>query len=269
MARIQQGTIGPRSLTYTGRSRSFTASGGAQTSEMYVGDVGDVDDEYDLQIAAGQDATTEPMEGGKARLAIHYSDGSGTVGTGDPDALVYPVWSLSVSPEKASCLKFADVKALIFAMGSVAYPQFASELAQARAGNTDYFSGTFIPYTGSSVPLNGALYQILAGNEMVDFFWAVLRKTRTCPRNTALVTDWSDVLKIWTTTQLTTAETTIPAAIGTLPTGDWLKLPGTKEDMGDGRIQISTEFHYRETGGWDERLESGGYRLRGTYARKT
>lgn len=267
MSRLIQGTTG---LVFQGISRAYSEQQGETTTEVWQGESTEVDSEYSTLRAAGVQCYTEPVGGKKYRLHVVYTDGEGSTGSGNPDDYVTPTWSIHPTIEKVSVMKSPPIRARIQLLDKTAFENFATELAHAREGDYAYFAsgGEFIPYTGDDIVLNSALLEVLMGEDIKEQLWWTLRKTRVCPRNTALQPDWTDIRKIWTTAQIITVESTIPANLGTLPSGDWLKLPGGSEQQTDGRSVIYTEWHYRESGGWDERIVITDM-TRGTYDRKT
>jgi hypothetical protein len=70
----------------------------------------------------------------------------------------------------------------------------------------------------------------------------VLTKLSTFPSGATSVADWTDILKVWTTAQITSAESSIPANFGTIPSLYWYKTPGRVSVADDGRVTRSTHW---------------------------
>jgi hypothetical protein len=207
---------------------------------------------------------------------IEFGDASAIIG-GAPDDTVKTVWTLHPSLEKRSLVKHPYIKSVIDGLDVPTSITFANALKYAKSGINPFTdlvqmgleSVDFSLFTGTRTGLNWVIYEYLKGDETYDHIWATLKKSRTCPPNTAIASDWNHIMYVWTTDQLTASESTIPTAIiGTLPTGDWLKLPGSAEQQSNGQITISTEWHFRETGCWDEQVMSGSDWQHGTHPRK-
>jgi hypothetical protein len=73
---------------------------------------------------------------------------------------------------------------------------------------------------------------------------AVLRRSNSYPPNTALTADWTDVRKVFTTTQLTSLSDPPSAIVGTLESGYWLKTSAGSSYGADGRYEVVTNWIY-------------------------
>jgi hypothetical protein len=74
---------------------------------------------------------------------------------------------------------------------------------------------------------------------------AVLTRKNMYPVDTAYVTDWADIGKVWTTAQIDALTSAPSAIVGTLPSGRvWLMTPGGIDDDSQGRYIVTTHWVY-------------------------
>lgn len=71
---------------------------------------------------------------------------------------------------------------------------------------------------------------------------AVLRRNNSYPPNTSNTADWTDVKKVFTTTQLTSISDPPSAIVGTLESGYWLKTSAGSSYAADGRYEVVTNW---------------------------
>jgi hypothetical protein len=87
-----------------------------------------------------------------------------------------------------------------------------------------------------------AWYKTIQAGRPIKEVRPVLTKLSTFPSGATSVADWTDILKVWTTAQITSAESSIPSNFGTIPSLYWYKTPGRVSVADDGRVTRSTHW---------------------------
>lgn len=240
--------IGTSGLIKIASAYYWDPATGQRTVERWKGNKDDVLTEYNTLVGSGVRASVEPIEGTpKAILSVDQGgDGSNV------DANVQNVWTLIPNVEEVSLFLHPTYKPTFVAMGSSALVLFKKDL-------TDYSENGEGPAgwpDGLGTPLKDFVRAWCEENKTYQVTRYVLRHTRVVSPDTLLTADYTNYLRTYTTTALTSAETIPTAILATLPTGSWLKQACAVEQLSDGRFSIVREWWFRETGGWDSRIYS-------------
>lgn len=239
--------IGTAGLIKQPTARVYSPATGWAYVESWIGDQDDADAQADALAGTGVTVSVEPLDGGRARLTVTDSGDS----TGNVDNQIQTVWTLIPQVEHVEPWEVPAVVAEIDSLSAANKWKLSEDIAAIRRGEVppNYDAGTWSGYGDIALAL-----QAFAGQKTYITTRATLRKSRTVSARSSQTADWVGVMKIWTTAQIIAAEAPPSTIIGTLETGDWLKVAAGVEQLSDGRFVITTEWWYRESGCWDTDL---------------
>ena len=269
---IRVGTDGLIELTPT--AWTYSPATGQLAVRRFKGPHADAEAYAESLIGTGIEVMLEPIEGTPLSI-VTIRDVAGTGGGGGVDSNVETVWTLQPQIEEISVFLHPKVQADVGRLPQNSY-DFKTLLKIIRGEDVKVQSTTTVRLDdvtivalskGASWTMEYALARLrnlpnvllaanlyLNGVENYQTTRASLRKSRVVSPNSSITADWDGVGKIYSTRRLVSLERIPNAIIGTLEDGDWYKCSGNVEQMGDGRFTISTEWLYREKGGWDTSL---------------
>lgn len=229
---------------------SYSPATGQLAIRRFKGPHADAEAYADSLVGTGIEVMLEPIEGTPNSI-VTIRDVSGGGGGGDVDANVETIWTLQPQIEEISVFLHPRVKADVGVLTDEGLTQYNADVKAVLGGTDDGAWATRYPAASA---IYKAMVLASGGEENYPITRATLRKSRVVSPNSAITADWVGVGKIYATARLRNLESIPNAIVGTLENGDWYKAAGTVEQMGDGRYSISTEWLYRETGGWDTTL---------------
>lgn len=225
MAAIKIGTSG---LIQQPTAYSFTPSGGQIATYRYTGTHDDVSAAYNTHVGNYKEVQINPLDGGRSELVISVPTGVQQTWEVDIQWNERPVGQSNVFRAWFDALTTDDER---FAFMSDVEFIRSGQAASADPSGWGTADSTYKAFAWDCV-----------NDTTIQEPTAVLRRTITWPAgDTSTKVNWTDVNKVWTTSQLTTPPMTPPDAIcGTLPTAYWLMLSDQAEYGADGRFTAST-----------------------------
>lgn len=229
---------------------SYSPATGQLAIRRFKGPHADAEAYADSLVGTGIEVMLEPIEGTPNSI-VTIRDVSGSGGGGDVDANVETIWTLQPQAEEDTVFAHPRVVAEASALSDDRWTQYNLDKKAIIAGSED---GTWLTRYNDKPTIFKAMRLAVLSDEKYFVTRATLRKSRVVSPNSAITADWVGVGKIYSTTRLRQLESVPTAIVGALENGDWYKAAGTVEQMGDGRYSISTEWLFKETGGWDTTL---------------
>ncbi len=224
MAAIRIGTSG---LIAQPTTYSYTPAGGQIATYSWIGTAAEAAAEFNTRIADQQECRITPLPGGKAEISVSIPTG------------VQQSWELDIQWNDKLPGQSNAFRSWFDGLASDALRwQFMSDVEFIRSGQaaTGDPSGW-----GSADSTYKAWAWDIVNDHPVQEPVAVLRRIITWPAGDDTTTaNWTDVNKVWTTSQITSIASPPPAICGTLPSAYWLMLSDSAEFGADGRFSAST-----------------------------
>lgn len=223
----------PRTKMLHGTVAAFTANLRAQGYAYEVEPMGETPYSIVTTLAVDPDATSDTILNDLWEL--------------DGNDLEKDYWSAPAVTEWLGSLDMtqrANIRAIVerYVREGGSQTDFENEVAGALAGGAS---------TGlnpeDKVILDKIVSDLAAGTQSYAVAAYVLRRTVTVPANTALGPSFANANKIFTQSQLFSAEPTIPLNLrATLPDGVWQKKTPQARQQPDGRWQYAVEYWWAE-----------------------
>jgi hypothetical protein len=232
----QQGTINlstsiqwaPRTLTFGPDGFRTTKTGTAEQSVCEAEAVALQADGWEGQVTQHQ--------GPLSRITATIS----TLDPDNPDNDLVTRWDLDVQWSNVPAANSQAFRDYITANGGYFGTTFREIMAAVEQYRTD---GTWTLLDALGSTPKAWAFDIITGETVYEPD-AVLRRSNSYPPNTALTADWTDVRKVFTTSQLTSLSDPPSAIVGTLESGYWLKTSSGSSYGADGRYEVVTSWIY-------------------------
>lgn len=224
----QQGTTGliQQASTYTSDPRGIT------TTLSWIGTHSDAYNQMLTYRSAGWQANVMPMSGTPRSVV--------TATVRNEDDTVETIWELDVQWQKVDVEQSQSFNAYMDTLASdTDRAAKIAELQDAADEVLKSYATTKFDALGSD---DKKWCLSIIRNDAVDEPLAVLRRVNQYPSFTTKFADWTDVNKVFTSAQITSADP--PSAIvGTLPTAYyWLKTSGGVQYAQDGSFTVTTHW---------------------------